>query len=664
VVKVKLFNKALVFGLVCSVIGGFSGGFFSAFGQNTKAQMNTEINTNMPDNTTGAITPAIARTTFSDMNASWQQAPQLRFVVSTTDTIALADYGHVVSYSSASPVTVTLPQATGSFSTFNVFLKNVSSGLVSVVPTTSTINGANSIPLAQNQGVWVISDGTNYQLGPGGIQNVAGCVSLNEFGGIANNSFDNSAALSAALNSLVGSGGCIQGGAGTYRFNSAVSYSLLSGNFSVALLGVGLDATTFTWPSAGGGLTFNFAGYGNSVHVADMSFTTGTTNGGTALTLSSTVNNNNSLFPSSDIRRVAFHGADGYAVTDYWTKGISIVDVGSVSVNSSLVIGSSTQLGTGLSIVGAVGTSTYATPLNVTDSYFTSLAIGLDYGSFVQGVTVNHTNFTGVISGIQTAGGLTGILDQLAIADSQFASNAANGNGVGLSTAVNNVTIVASRFILNNATDSGINLPQARAVSIVANNITGTSSSGQQGITIANTNALPCVISANTVNGLTGTGSVGITTGASTANCVVMGNDVRNTTIPAVDAGTGNIFWANNGFDTAWKTFTASPSCVTGSGTFTTTAARSKTVGKQTWVEGDFTITAIGTCTGADFQFNLPVTAQSPAGLVGQEIGVTGNIIGCSIRSTGLTTAGCRQTTNTALAVNDRFIFSGVYENQ
>src|SRR5215831_4223789 len=39
--------------------------------QKTKTQMNTEINTNFPDNTTGLITPLITRTTTQDMVASW-----------------------------------------------------------------------------------------------------------------------------------------------------------------------------------------------------------------------------------------------------------------------------------------------------------------------------------------------------------------------------------------------------------------------------------------------------------------------------------------------------------------------------------------------------------------------------------------------------------------
>jgi hypothetical protein len=37
----------------------------------TKSALTTEVNTNLPDNTTGAITPALLRTTLIDMLSSW-----------------------------------------------------------------------------------------------------------------------------------------------------------------------------------------------------------------------------------------------------------------------------------------------------------------------------------------------------------------------------------------------------------------------------------------------------------------------------------------------------------------------------------------------------------------------------------------------------------------
>ena len=42
-----------------------------AYAQKTKPQLNTEINTNIPDNTVGVVTPALVRATLLDMVASW-----------------------------------------------------------------------------------------------------------------------------------------------------------------------------------------------------------------------------------------------------------------------------------------------------------------------------------------------------------------------------------------------------------------------------------------------------------------------------------------------------------------------------------------------------------------------------------------------------------------
>src|SRR5262245_30465575 len=132
----------------------------------TKAAMGTEIATDAPDNTTGFITPALLRTMLLDEVDSYQQSPIVRSNTSTSDTIATTDYGNLVTYNNAGAVAVTLPQATGSFATFNVFVKNLGVGTVTITPTTSTINGAATFTVAQNKAAWIVSDGANYQTWP------------------------------------------------------------------------------------------------------------------------------------------------------------------------------------------------------------------------------------------------------------------------------------------------------------------------------------------------------------------------------------------------------------------------------------------------------------------------------------------------------------------
>lgn len=163
--RADFFGLLAAFAFVCS----------PAQGQQTKANMTTEINTNFADNTSGSITPSLARSTYGDMVNSYQQAVQVRAVVTTSDTIALADYGHLVTYNNASAIAVTLPQATGTFTTFNTYVRNLGTGAVTITPTTSTINGAATLVLSQGQVAWIVSDGTNYQLGT----STAGFLSTN-----------------------------------------------------------------------------------------------------------------------------------------------------------------------------------------------------------------------------------------------------------------------------------------------------------------------------------------------------------------------------------------------------------------------------------------------------------------------------------------------------
>lgn len=82
----------------------------------------------------------------------------------TSYTVVAGDQGKEVTLSNASAVAVTLPQATGSFTTgWGTTLLNLGAGLVTITPTTSTVNGAATVVLATGQSYSPVSDGTNYQ---------------------------------------------------------------------------------------------------------------------------------------------------------------------------------------------------------------------------------------------------------------------------------------------------------------------------------------------------------------------------------------------------------------------------------------------------------------------------------------------------------------------
>lgn len=179
-----------------------------AFAQKTKATMTTEINTNYPDNTTQLITPSILRSTTIDQVNSYQQGVQVRTVTGASDTLLTTDYGNLVIYNNAGGVAVSIAQATGTFASFNVFVKNVGAGAVTITPATSQINGSATLVLAVNQGTWIVSDGTNYQVGPTvfaasifGSQLASGTVTS---GNIATNTVANSNLAQAGANTVKG----------------------------------------------------------------------------------------------------------------------------------------------------------------------------------------------------------------------------------------------------------------------------------------------------------------------------------------------------------------------------------------------------------------------------------------------------------------------------
>ena len=98
----------------------------------------------------------------------------------TTYTFTASDNGKLVTQTNVSPITDTLPQAgsAGFQSGYFVDVENRGSGLLSIVPTTSTIDGGSSVTLITGQGMRIVSDGVNYftQRGASGIYQLTGDV--------------------------------------------------------------------------------------------------------------------------------------------------------------------------------------------------------------------------------------------------------------------------------------------------------------------------------------------------------------------------------------------------------------------------------------------------------------------------------------------------------
>ncbi len=374
---------------------------------------------------------------------------------------------------------------------------------------------------------------------------------IEEFGGAGDGVTDNTAALNAALVALAGTGGTIYFPAGKYTFTSPITFNFPAGIFSVSIVGAGQDATILTWPGAAGGLTFNYAGVSNGLHVRDLSLTTGTADGGNALTLnmaSSVVNVG--VAATTDIYRVTMRGDDGYRLNDYWSLGLNIMNVSQVQVHNLTVAGSATQQGIGASVVGDVAAHTFAVLLDISESNFVGLSTGLIYGSFVQGVTVDQTNFTFCTIGIAAAAGETGALVQLAVTASQFNPGAAaGGKGIDFETAVGGVQIISCYFVIGGPNQFGILLGAVSHCIIAYNQMQGNNStSGNAIVAGAQAGGALGMISHNEIFGW-GSAGLGIWLQAASANILVDGNNFVGNASNILNQGTNNIIRDNPGFN-------------------------------------------------------------------------------------------------------------------
>lgn len=85
--------------------------------------------------------PGISCANPSSGNVQCSSSYSIRTATGATDTILSSDCANGVEYTSSSATAVTVPQATGSFAGCTVDIYNHGTGLVTLTPTTSTING-------------------------------------------------------------------------------------------------------------------------------------------------------------------------------------------------------------------------------------------------------------------------------------------------------------------------------------------------------------------------------------------------------------------------------------------------------------------------------------------------------------------------------------------
>lgn len=362
----------------------------------------------------------------------------------------------------------------------------------------------------------------------------APCQTIIDYGGSNGGTVDNGAALAAAIAAQPSDKVCVYFPPGKYMFSSMYTYAV-GANTSVTFIGAGADLTKLYWPT-GSGIKFNVAGPFATVHIRDMSYLTGSVQTGDAITLHQTqatiANPANTAL--SDITNVTCRGNDGYLVNNVWTDCVTVTGVSNVNYTNIDVTG--TLVGVGVNLSGT------ATALSVVHNFqgctFNYTSDGIYYGSYVQGVSVNQSNFTGGAVGIVSPTGSVGT-SQLSVTNSQFNNS---GFALLLQASVPGTSVVGNYIIAQVASAIGVSVFQPGLLQIVGNLFNGTLSSGQIGINFSSGSAAS-IITGNSffhfptaVFLASDTGSVNVQSNAYTLNTV----DVNNAAGAANTIGGGS----------------------------------------------------------------------------------------------------------------------------
>lgn len=110
--------------------------------------------TSTTTNITGASTTTIIQSILAALGTVNDQTG------SVTYTVGSSDNGILLILNDASPVAVSLNSAVTP--PFACFITNFGAGLVTLTPTSGTINGGATLGLLQNQSIWCVFSGTNW----------------------------------------------------------------------------------------------------------------------------------------------------------------------------------------------------------------------------------------------------------------------------------------------------------------------------------------------------------------------------------------------------------------------------------------------------------------------------------------------------------------------
>ena len=336
--------------------------------------------------------------------------------------------------------------------------------------------------------------------------NPAPCVRIESYGGSSNGSTDNAAAWTAMMAT---NPGCVTFAAGTYLLSARTTYTLPNSLQTFKVYCSGSEATKLYWPNTAGGLLLTKSSLTQSITVDGCAITTGQPSGGSGIEITTNLATVTvPLWNPDYLNNITFRGSDGLAVTNYWTKNLYTLNVGTVTCNDCTAWGSVTGAvngyagnGQGWDIEGDA--NHLVTVFNASHFQGYYLSSCFVYGNNVQGVTINNGwNCTAGTKTVSMNGGSGQI--QLVVSDG---SSNVSGTSFDISTALVGVDIHDNQIFIPNGTAIGADFEPASFITVHHNTVSAISivqgTGFKVGSTTAGTNSIDNNILQSLTNGST-----------------------------------------------------------------------------------------------------------------------------------------------------------------
>lgn len=362
---------------------------------------------------------------------------------------------------------------------------------------------------------------------------------LLDYGGVADGVTDNSAAIAAAIAACPVDAVSVYIPPGNWSFSTPLAHIFPANSVaSFSLFGAGSDVTRLIFTLQNNpGIALQLSSSFHSYHIRDLSVLAGTHQGSQGLyvnqTLTPITNPANSSY--SDVTNVTFRGSDGYIISDGWETDVYVYQASYINFIGCKFVGPYTSTGVNLE-----GTSpNIACVFNFIGCDFSGTNYGLEYGAYVQGVTVSNCNFDGCQYAVWIPPGIAGC-DQLSINACQFGANAVCG--VFMQSPCEATMIYGNFFIIadNAATHAaGITIQNSAGTSIYGNSFSPSAIPGtgnQNGIIIESYLSQCGVITGNVFQQINN--AINLQTGSQHFN--VQSNAYLSNTNNVINSGSNN----------------------------------------------------------------------------------------------------------------------------